>query len=418
MLPPRFPQLTGLESMANSALKPRTASELGIMHGFPPPPEKRPDLTNWDLAPFNRWSFMNIRKLFPTVDVKADYSNIQVLPSQLQDLSSISFRDHTGKNRSIAEFLDDSYTDGFLVLHKGRIVTEKYFNDMQPDTAHLSQSVAKSFVGSLAGILQERGLVDQDAPLVSYVPELARCGYKDAKLSHALNMTSGVRFVEDYGIPGSDMTRIDIASGWRPVPEDESQQTIRDIILTLPRIRKHGKVFEYRSVETDVVAWVLERAANQSLATLVSDLIWKKIGAEHHAFFTVDRAATALADGGFNATLRDYARFGLMMQNSGKVGNQQVVPASWVDACASGNRSVYGPPNTDICPQGAYSNFWWDNNIEAGDFMARGVFGQMIYVNREADLTIVKLSTWPDYVITDFTRDALGAFSAIRKELG
>jgi CubicO group peptidase (beta-lactamase class C family) len=160
------------------------------MRGFPPPPEKRPDLTNWDLAPFNRWSFMNIRKLFPTAEVAADHNNIQPLPSDLQDLSSIAFADHAGKRKSIAEFLDDSYTDGFLVLHRGRIISEKYFNEMQPDTPHLSQSVAKSIVGTLAGILQQQGLVDQEAPLVSYVPELARCGYKDAKLSHALNMTS------------------------------------------------------------------------------------------------------------------------------------------------------------------------------------------------------------------------------------
>jgi CubicO group peptidase (beta-lactamase class C family) len=403
--------------MENSTLKPRTAQELGIMRGFPPPPEKRPDLTNWDLAPFNRWSFMNIRKLFPTVDVNADYANVQSLPLALQDLSGISFKVHTGKTVTLSDFLYSSYTDGFLVLHKGKIITEAYFNNMQSDTPHLSQSVAKSIVGTLAGILRDQGLVDQDAPLVSYVPELARCGYKDAKLSHALNMTSGVRFVEDYNMPGSDMTRIDIASGWRPVPEDESPHTIRDIILPLPKIRKHGKVFQYKSVDTDVVAWALERAANKSLAELVSELIWKKIGAEQNAFFTVDRAATALADGGFNATLRDYARFGLMMQNSGKVGDLEVVPGSWVDACASGDRSVYGPPNTDTCPDGAYSNFWWVNNIDRGDFMARGVFGQMIYVNRAAELTIVKLSTWPDYVITDFTRDSLAAFDSIRAHL-
>ena len=403
--------------MNNSVIKPRTALELGIMRGFPPPPEKRPDLTNWDLAPFNRWSFLNIRKLFPTVDVETDYNNIRPLPSELQDLSSISFRDHAGKKKSIAEFLDDSYTDGFLVLHRGRIVSENYFNNMQPDTPHLSQSVAKSLVGSLTGILQQQGLVDPEAPLANYVPELKRCGYKDAKLKHALNMTSGVRFVEDYNTPGSDMTRIDIASGWRPVPENESQSTIRDIILTLPRIRKHGKRFEYKSVETDVVAWVLERAANRPLAELMSELIWKKIGAEQHAFFTVDRASTALADGGFNATLRDYARFGLMMQNGGKVGSKQVVPASWVESCASGDRSVYGPPYTDTCPDGAYSNFWWDNNIETGDFMARGVFGQMIYVNRSAELTIVKLSTWPDYRIINFTRDSLAAFDAVKQQL-
>jgi CubicO group peptidase (beta-lactamase class C family) len=403
--------------MDKSTLKPRTALELGIMRGFPPPPEKRPDLTNWDLAPFNRWSFMNIRNLFPTADVKADYNNIQVLPSALQDLSEISFHDHTGKTKTISAYLDSSYTDGFLVLHKGKIVTEKYFNNMLPDTPHLSQSVAKSLVGSLAGILQDQGLLDPDAPIIKYVPELKRCGYRNAKVSHALDMTSGVRFVEEYNMPGSDMTRIDIASGWRPVPDDETQLTIRDIILTLPKIRDHGKLFEYKSVETDVVAWVLERAANKSLAELTSELIWKKIGAEHNAFFTVDRAATALANGGFNACLRDYVRFGLMMQNSGKVGATQVLSESWIDECARGDSSVYGPPYTDICPDGAYGNFWWLNNITEGDFVARGVFGQMIYVNRATELTIVKLSTWPDYVITDFTKDSLAAFGAIQNHL-
>jgi CubicO group peptidase (beta-lactamase class C family) len=277
--------------------------------------------------------------------------------------------------------------------------------------------VAKSIIGSLTGILHSQGIVDPEAPIVNYVPELKRCGYRDAKLSHALNMTSGIRFVEDYNMPDSDMTRIDIASGWRPLPDGEVQSTIRDVILTLPKTRPHGEIFEYKSVETDVVAWALERAANRSLAELVSELIWKKVGAEHNAFFTVDRAATAQADGGFNATLRDYARFGLMMQNGGKVGDAEVVPSDWVDSCATGDRSIYGPPYNNTCSEGAYSNFWWVNNVEAGDFMARGVFGQMIYVNRAAELTIVKLSTWPDYQITNFTRDSLAAFGAIMNHL-
>jgi len=403
--------------MNKSPVKPRTARELGIMRGFPPPPEKRPDLTNWDLAPFNRWSFMNIRNLFPTVDVKTECARVRRLPEAPRDLSKIGFDDHRGRRIGLEAFLDSSYTDGFLVLHRGTIVSERYFNNMDADTPHLSQSVAKSIVGALAGILHGQGLVDPDAPLAHYVPELARCGYRDATLRHALDMTSGVRFVEDYNQPGSDMTRIDIACGWRPRPKGASKTTIRDVILTLPQARAHGQRFEYRSVETDVVAWALERAANRSLAELVSDLIWKRIGAEHDAFFTVDGAATALANGGFNATLRDYARFGLMMQNDGRVGKHEVVPASWVDACASGDRSAYGPPHTDTCPDGAYSNFWWVNNVEPGDFMARGVFGQMIYINRAAELTIVKLSTWPDYLITDFTRDSLAAFDAIRAEL-
>jgi len=387
------------------------------MRGFPPPPEKRPGPSNWDLAPFNRWSFLNMRSLFPTADVKADCGNIQSLPVAEQDLHSIQFTDLKGDKTTVSEFIDNTYTDGFMVLHRNRVITENYYNEMLSDTPHLSQSVAKSIVGSLVGILCDQGILDIEAPLIEYVPELASCGYKDANLGHALTMTSGVQFVEDYNAPHSDMTRIDIACGWRPAPEGDEQTTIRDVILSLPKIREHGKIFNYRSVETDVVAWAIERATVKSLSELVSELIWQKIGAEHDAFFTVDKAATAVASGGFNATLRDYARFGLMMQNDGLVGDTRVVSKHWVDSCASGNNSLYRKPYTDTCPNGAYSNFWWVDNIERGDFMARGVFGQMIYINREAELTIVKLSTWPDYKKPDFTRNSLLAFDAIRQQL-
>jgi len=123
------------------------------MRGFPPPPEKRPDLTNWDLPPFNRWSFMNIRNLFPTADVKASRKTRRKLPRAMQDLSAIDFIDQGGRRVSLPEFLYSTYTDGFLVLHKGEVISEAYFNNMQTDTAHLSQSVSKSIVGTLAGIL-------------------------------------------------------------------------------------------------------------------------------------------------------------------------------------------------------------------------------------------------------------------------
>ena len=401
--------------MTRSALKPRTALELGIMCGYPPPPEKRPDLSNWDLAPFNRWSFLNARKLFPTVEVSADPGRSFALATDLRELGSLEFENHAGQPTRLKDYLQNNYTDGFLVMHRGKIINEAYYNGMQADTPHLSQSLAKSLVGVLTGILHGRGLVDLEAPLVDYVPELKDCGYRDATLRHALDMTSGVRFIEDYDRADSDMRRVDIASGWRPAPASGSVSTIRDIILTLPKIRPHGERFEYRSIEADVVAWVLERAADQSLASLLSELVWKKIGAEQHAYFTVDRAMTALADGGFNASLRDYARFALLMQNNGRVGKEQVLPERWVDESSQGDNRVYGAPYTETCPSGGYRNFWWTHNLVEDDLMARGVFGQMIYIDRALQLIIVKLSTWPDYLIRDFTRDSLNAFRAIRE---
>lgn len=398
--------------------RPRTARELGIMRGFPPPPEKRPTLENWDLAPFNRWSFQNIRSLFPTAAVGRGGGRVRGFEADKQDLGKVQFTGADGARKTIADWLSESYTDGFLVAHRGRVVTESYFNDMTSQTPHLSQSVAKSVVGALAGVLHDEGVLPLDAPLAELVPELDRCGYAHATLGQVLDMQSGVRFVEDYGVPHSDMTRIDIASGWRPQRSGDPRDTIRDVILTLPQERPHGHSFSYRSIETDVLAWVMERVAGQSLAGMLSDRIWSRIGAENDAFFTVDAAGTALADGGFNATLRDYARFGQMMLDGGRVAGEQVVPASWVAASRDGETHKFWAPYSDVAPNGAYSRQWWVHDVNRGNFMARGVFGQLIHVDPEAQVLVVKLSTWPDYLIDSFTRDSLAAVTAIREALG
>ncbi|QIE44919.1 serine hydrolase [Pseudohalocynthiibacter aestuariivivens] len=404
-------------ALARTQQNPRSARDLGIMRGFPPPPEKRPTLENWDLAPFNRWSFQNIRSLFPTADVWHGTAPVRPFHSDLQDLDTITFTAQDGSTKSVRDWLTSSYTDGFLIMHRGHVITESYFNDMRRQTPHLSQSVGKSIVGALVGVLHGEGKVDLDAPLADIVPELAQCGYATATLNQVLDMRSGVRFTEDYGMAGSDMTQIDIASGWRPPAYGEVVPTIRDVILTLPQERDHGEAFKYRSIETDLLAWVLERVSGQSLATLLSERIWSRLGCERDGFFTVDSAGTALADGGFNATLRDYARFGLMMLSGGRVGDVQVVPETWVEDSRTGDPDVFGAPYTIASPNGAYSRQWWIHDAKRRDFMARGVFGQLIYLDPETDFMAVKLSSWPDYLIESFTVDMLAAVTAIRDTL-
>jgi CubicO group peptidase (beta-lactamase class C family) len=396
---------------------PRTARQLGIMQGFPPPPEKRPTLENWDLPPFNRWAFQNVRSLIPTVDVFRGFGPATALDETRENLGEIEFERENGVTVSIDRYLGESYGDGFLVMHRNRIVFERYLNGMAPETLHLSQSVAKSVVGLLTGVLEAEGIVDIHAPLADIVPELAQCGYGDATLDQVLDMRSGVRFTEDYNMPGSDMTRIDIASGWRPRAGEAPRSTIRDVILSLPKIRPHGGAFEYRSIETDVAAWALECAAGKSLAELVSQRLWQPIGAGRDAYFTVDEAGTALADGGFNATLRDYARLGLLILNRGQAAGRQVVPADWIEGMRTGNRDIFGAPYTGVLPDGAYRRFWWIRDAERGDICARGVFGQLIYADPQSELLAVKLSTWPDYVIPSLTRDTFRAIDAIRTAL-
>ena len=397
--------------------RPRTARELGIMQGFPPPPEKRPTMANWDLPPFNRWSFQNLRSLVPTVDVFRGPGPVQPLPEAPDALGDLAVPDPAGGHRSLDDFLEDSYTDGFLVMHRGRLIFERYLNGMGCSTLHLSQSVSKSVVGLLAGVIHGEGRLDLDAPLSDLIPELSGGGYAQATLSQVLDMRSGVRFTEDYNAPNSDMTRIDIASGWRPERANEPRPTIRDVILSLPQIRPHGGAFDYRSIETDVVAWALERATGEPLAELLSRHLWQRIGAERDAYFTVDAAGTALADGGFNATLRDFARLGLLVSNEGRLNEAQIVPARWIEEMRSGNSAVFGAPYTGVLPHGAYRRFWWIRDTGRGDICARGVFGQLIYVDPQSAFVAVKLSTWPDYVMPELTRQTFDAIDAIKAAL-
>lgn len=161
----------------SDSLRPKTARELGIMQGFPPPPEKRPSLENWDLAPFNRWSFQNMRSLFPTADVRTGKGPARHFLDHSQDLSQVPLATVDERNISVGDWISESYTDGLLVLKGESIVTEFFANDFAPEVAHLGQSVSKSLVGVLAGVLHGEGLLDLAAPLEDIVPELADCGY-------------------------------------------------------------------------------------------------------------------------------------------------------------------------------------------------------------------------------------------------
>ncbi len=388
------------------------------MEGFPPPPDKRATLTNWDLPPVNRWSFQNVRRVLPTAPVPRGDGPVANFARAEQDLSSMLFDTADGRRITVAQLLDETYTDGFLVLHRGRVVTELYFNGMTPATPHLSHSVAKSIVATVAGMLVDDGVLDLQAPVSRYVPELLRCGYADARLHHVLDMRSGVRFSEDYGDPASDVSKIDIAAGWRPNPQPDRPGSVYDLILTLPKEREHGGAFAYRSIETDVLGWTMERATGMHLADLVSRRLWAPLGVEHEAYFTVDRAGTALADGGFNATLRDYARFGQMHLAEGRFNGRQIAPRDWVLATRTGDRSAFGEPYTLASPTGAYSKQWWVHDVDRGITMARGVFGQLIYIDPTIELVAVKLSTWPDYLMPTMSLNTYRAIAAIGTALG
>ncbi len=392
---------------------------MGIMVGFPPPEDKRINLDNWDRAPYNRWSFQHIREILPTAAVPRGAGPVWHLAQDDCDLDELKVvHPRNGKRRTVLEVLEQTYTDGFVVIHGGRIVYQRYFNDMCPSTLHLSQSVAKSITGTVCGILIHQGVIDRDAPLSRLIPELDGSGYGDANLRQIMDMRSGVRFNENYSDPDSDIALVDYASGWKP-SRANSPSSVLDIPLKLVKETGHGGFFDYRSIESDVMAWVMQRATGRRLAELVSELLWQPMGAEFDACYTVDRSGYALADGGFNAALRDYARVGLLYLRDGRGPDRQIVPQSWVREtfsegdCAAFARSYWA----DAWPRGAYKNQFWIRDVDRGKIKASGVFGQMIYVDRSSDLVVASLSSWPDFLNMDFSLDELDAIDAIAREL-
>lgn len=395
-----------------------SGAALPIMQGSPP--KRTVPRADWDRAPWNRWSFQHVREIVPTAEVWRGPNPPHAFKRDLRHLDTLKFQSARG-TITVADFLNDSYTDGFLVLHRGAIVSETYLNNMNPRTLHLSQSVAKSFTGVLAGILAGRGLLDPQAPITDYLPELKATAYNGAKVQHVLDMGSGVAYSEEYTDPFSDVGQTDVASGWKAKPEGDTRiwpATMWDQILGLTKQEaEHGSRFLYRSIETDVVTFALERVSGLRLPELMSREIWQKLGAEESACYTVDPAGYALACGGLNATLRDYARFGQMIAQDGFFHGSQIVPAAWIHETRRGNPALFGPDYRASMPKGAYRNQFWIEDYETPVLECLGVFGQWIHIDPVLDIVAVKLSSWPVFLDDALYLESKAAIHAIKRAL-
>ena len=388
----------------------------GIMQGSPPPHDQCTTLENWDTPPYHTWAFQNMSRIFPVAPVSRGNGPVWELPRNLRDLSAIVVTRIGGSETTVDGILAETNTNGFLVLHRGDIIAEKYFNSMTPDTLHLAQSVSKSIVGTLVGIYVDRGLVSLNEPVDTYIPELGSCGYEGATVSQVLNMKTGVKFNEDYTDPNAEFALLDMAAGWKKRKTGDEPETIYDLLVSVSRERDHGKYFQYRSIDTDVLAWVCERVGGAHLSELIGREIWSKLGCERDASFTVDKAGTALADGGFNATLRDYGRFGQMHLDQGLFHDHRLLSEDWVRSCRRGEvdafKVLYGA-FAEHYPKAAYSNQWWVVDCEREMYSARGVFGQMIYIDPSAELVVVKLSTWPNFLEPEMALNTYRTIEAI-----
>lgn len=351
-----------------------------------------PELANWRQHPFNVRGFVELGNLIATQPITAGASTPLPTGHKL-DLDSIAVN-----HDNATALLAASNTDGFIVLKDGAIVSEFYGPAMSATTPHIIFSVSKSVTGALAGVLVESGELDTEAPVTRYVPELKASAWGDATVRQVLDMTVSVRFIEDYVNPKGDVARYRVAMDWNPPGIFPYEGGLHHFLSTLPKDREpHGERFQYLSPNSDLLGWILERAGGATVAELLTRYIWQPLGAETDGFITVDRHGAARTAGGICVTLRDLARFGDMMRLGGSANGRQVIPVDWVeDITSAGSEEAWDKGQmTGLFKHARYRSKWYIPLDRPGVLVAIGIHGQWIYIDRDAGVTIAKMSSQP-----------------------
>ncbi|MEQ8347357.1 MAG: serine hydrolase [Sneathiellaceae bacterium] len=390
---------------AQGPLPPPEATDpvaLGLMQGAPPPRDRRITLATVLRYPNARWAFHHMRELAATAAVhRGDGKAAPLRPAPRQPggphLEKVTFDAGAAGIISLADWQQATYTDALLVLHRGQVALERYHVGMQPDQPHALWSMSKSFVGLLATQLIAEGRLDPAAKVPAYLPELAGTAWAEASLQQVLDMTTAADYDEVFTDPKSAIFRYLFATGLVPAPPGYDGPLSLDAFL--PTIREdgpHGEAFAYKSVDTEVLGWILHRVTGMPVSELLQTRIWQQMGAQDDAYYLLDPAGTRIASIGLNATLRDLARFGEMLRQEGRFNGRQVLPAAVVREIRKGA----DPERFRAAGQAArdgysYHNQWWIPHDADGSFEAKGLNGQHLHVNPAAELVIVKLSSHP-----------------------
>jgi len=354
-------------------------------------------LANWQDPPFNRWAFLHLDRLLTMAPISHGDGPARELPRAERDLGGITL-EAGGERVTLGQMLAETFTDAFLVLHQGKVVIEQYSDGMSADTLHLTMSVSKSLTSALVGVLIGQGRLNPAVPVPGYVKELQGTSFDGCTVQHLLDMRAGTRWSEDYShFPGSDAFVQEQVIGWRPRTLPGLAPDMYTYMVSLTENeRPHGGPFDYRSILTDVLGWVLERAGGRSFAELFSAEIWSKLGAEHDAQVTIDAAGCAVTDGGICTTLRDLARFGQLYLDDGG----GIVPQDWARRVTNPDRELAsafsGTPEAALYPGAACHDLWWVISPCREIFAALGIYGQMLLVHRTTGTVVAKFSTQPE----------------------
>jgi len=333
----------------------------------------------------NVLTFRSMDRIFTTRTV-ARSGPVWKLPRADHELN-LTYQ-YQGKTYTTSEFLERTYTNALLVMKDGRIVSEIYRNNTDEKTRFVAFSMTKSITSLLIGCALEEGRIESiDDPITRYLPELKGGGYEGVTIKQILQMRSGVDYEERY-----DFANPGIAARNHENALVKNVVRFADAARNIKRKHAPGEVFEYKTLDTAVLGWLLERVSGgSSVAAYTAQRLWEPLGAEADGFYLMDGppgVGREFSGAGFNATLRDFARIGLMLLNQGVGNGRRIVSADWIDASTA--------PSTVLGEDflAGYGYQWW-MAPKSRAFYALGLQGQFIYVDPETRTLIVKLSYDP-----------------------
>ena len=351
-------------------------------------------------------NFSHMEDMFDTVEVpKPDTEYIfgraeQNLPTTYT---------YNGEERSLEGFLARTSTTALLVLKNDDIVFEEYYLGTQAEDRRMSWSTSKSFLSAIFGVaVNEGSIASLQDPVTQYVPELIGSGYDGVSIKNVLQMSSGVRFDENYDDFNSDINRFGrmIAFGG----------SFDEFAASLVNEREPGTYLHYVSLDTHVLGMVLRKATGRKFVDYFNEKLWSKIGAEDSAAFIVDKFQEPMVLGGMNIRTRDSARFGKLYLDGGQWNGEQIVPAQWVYDSTNPDAPHLTPGKRDSSDLDlGYGYQWWIPENSDQEFMAVGIYDQFIYVNQKAGVVIVKSSANIDFMKNGFesTTETVEAFRSI-----
>lgn len=364
-----------------------------LIEGHDTSRQQRASLANWRTTPYSRWAFHDVREIIPVADIKRDPRVAVSLPHPAISIDGFNLALRDGSGLDLPGFLDATATDALVVMIDGRIAYEFYGNGTTEHTPHILMSATKAVVGLIVGILQSNGDIDVGADASRYMPELAPTAYRGATIRQLLDMRTNITLDEEQ------LRAYLNATNWEPVAPGEIPQGFRRFFeqLKIPAA-PHGGPFKYISANTDLLGLVIERATGRKFASLVGELLWKPMGAEHGAYVTVDRDGAPRGTGGLCATARDFARIGQLMVGQGRGKSGNILPKAWIDDIAENGdreawRSEWGKAFAAIGTDMNYRSGWYIVVGEPKTMFAIGIYGQNLFVDQANGIVVAKVSS-------------------------